>query len=88
MIKLILFWRQGEKADWQRQILKETEGWALCQMKETQMTSWGYEVHSLGMIGNCLVNAQLPDFKVNNADQALGRTFHYGVKIRAVFPAE
>ena len=26
MIKLILFWRQGEKADWQRQILKETEG--------------------------------------------------------------
>ena len=52
------------------------------------MTSWGYEVHSLGMIGNCLVNAQLPDFKVNNADQALGWTFHTGVKIRAVFPAE
>ena len=57
-------------------------------MKETQMTSWGYEVHSLGMIGNCFVNAQLPDFKVNNADQALGWTFHNGVKIRAVFPAE
>ena len=52
------------------------------------MTSWGYEVHSLGVIGNCLANAQVPDFKVNNADQALGWTFHNGVKIRAVFPAE
>lgn len=88
MMKLILFWGQGEESGLAKSDIETERRLSLCQMKETQVTSWGFEVHSLGMIGNCLADAQVLDFKVNNSDQALGWTLHNGVKIRAVFPAE